>query len=81
MNMVFLSNFKLFHFKTLILCNMHAQIFQESCLFFRQNLFPILDSPYHMIIDIANTSSVMYKICFHTHIVPYLQHNAITYLF
>jgi hypothetical protein len=71
MNMVTLATFKKLNSKSFIFSNFLYE-FLHVCLNFGGKNFPsMLHRPYHMVVNIAHRSAIMYKVILHTHSIPH----------
>ncbi len=67
MYMVFAASFKKMDSKPFLFCDGEDRLFQELFDFRGDDPLPVFYRPHHMVINVADTSPIMYKIIFHTH--------------
>lgn len=67
MYMITLTAFKKLDGKSFFFCDLLDEFFHIRFHFGCQDLPAVFDRPYHMVVDVAYRSTVMYKVFFHTH--------------
>ncbi len=73
MYMIRFADLAEFYGKAFLGCDLIDHCFEISFDLCGQDLTAILDRPYHMVVYIAHTGAVMYKVIFHTYSIAHTE--------